>query len=226
MLDISEYFSLGGTIVGIILGITPIVSFYSIIKGEADVRIFPEAMIVFNIFTQLLWGVYWKRQSIFIPFLSSSIGLTEATSFCIIYLYYYLNRSIFKWFAGVIAQFAITYGVYYILMYYIPNYERVGNIATCCGIINTIAPAQNIIRVCKEKNYKLIPIASTVAGFTCTLLWFIFGVLIHDYNTYIVNGICTLIQLTTSSIWVYFYCTRKKDGEENDDKVQELKENS
>ena len=45
----SKYASLLGTIMGISLGVTPIVPFLDIIRGKQNVRIFPESMIFFNI---------------------------------------------------------------------------------------------------------------------------------------------------------------------------------
>lgn len=221
MTEVSFYVSLAGTCIGIILGMTPIYPFYKIITGNEKVTIFPESMIFFNILCPMLWATYWLRQANFVPFFSSGVGMIQGEIFCLIYLYFYLKKSFPKWILGVIGQFALTYALYYICMNVIPSWERIGNIATVIGIINTIAPAQNIVKVCKERSYKLIPIASTIAQTACTGCWLLFGILIWDYNTIIVNGICTAISLTNTFIWFYFFCTRK---EEKDEKAIELKD--
>ena len=97
----------------------------------------------------------------------------------------------------------------------------VGFIANCVNILNFISPAQRIVRVCREKNYSLIPIVTTVLGCVTSFGWLVFGILINDYNVMIPNIISVLIALFNTLIWCYFYCTTKKKKES---KVKEKEE--
>ena len=47
-MDLPTIVSWIGTVIGIILNISPIVMFYSIIKGKNKIEIVPESMLIFN----------------------------------------------------------------------------------------------------------------------------------------------------------------------------------
>lgn len=216
---LSYYVSLAGTVVGILLGATPIFPFLKIVQGKENCMIFPESMIFFNIFCPMLWVTYWLRQDYFVPYFSAAVGLIQGTFFCTVYLYFYFRKSVCKWFFGICIQYGLTYGIYYSLMFIVPHHDYIGKVAAFIGIVNSIAPAQNVIKVCRERSYKLIPIASTLAGFLCSFLWFLFGVLIYDINNIVVNAVCSIISFTTCFIYFYFYCTANEKDEEKKEEL-------
>ena len=205
---------------GIGLGITPIVPFIEIIKGKENVKIFPESMIFFNILCPHLWACYWIRQAIFIPFFSAIFGFVLALLFSTIYLYFYLGQNTSKWLLSLAGKFAVVFLFHYFLLYIIPTYHIIGTAAMLVGIFTSIAPAQNVVRVIRERNYKLIPIFSTVFGALCNFCWLVFGCILKDIYNIIPNGICLAINLSNTFIWVYFYCTRNK----KDEKEEQLKD--
>lgn len=223
MVQLQDIVSTAATVVGILLGFTPIVPFVKIIQGKEKYEIFPESMIILGIVAPMLWGIYWIRLGQYIPFISCGVGIVQGTIFAVVYIYFYFNKNKGKWFLGFLLQILFTGGLYFLLMDVIPTADMVGKCAIIFGVITNIAPAQNIVRVCREKSYKLIPIASTACGLLCTSLWLIFGILIKDYNSSFVNVINAIIQTTNCSIWAYFYCTRKEDEEKEGDNTEELK---
>ena len=91
------------------------------------------------------------------------------------------------------------------------------------GIVTSIAPAQNVIKVFKLGQYKLIPIWTCIFGGLCSACWLVFGILIKDIYNIIPNGISLTIQICNTSIWAYFYCTRKeeKEDKEEEEKLQD-----
>ena len=220
---IATYASLIGTCMGIGLGLTPIAPFISILKGKESVKIFPETLIFINIFCPHLWCTYWIRQAVFIPFFSAIVGLTLGLVFSSIYLYFYLGKNTTKWLLALCAQFSIFLSFHYFLLYILPRYEYIGFAAMVAGIVTSIAPAQNVIKVFKQGQYKLIPIWTCVFGGLCAACWFVFGILIKDIYNIIPNGISLTIQICNTSIWTYFYCTRKeeKENKEEEEKLQD-----
>ena len=90
------------------------------------------------------------------------------------------------------------------------------------GIFTSIAPAQNVLKVIRERNYKLIPICSCVFGGLCNFSWLAFGLMLKDIYNIIPNAICFTINLSNTLIWCYFYSTSKK--EEKEDKEEQLKD--
>lgn len=212
----SKYASLVGTAMGIGLGITPIVPFLEIIKGKESVRIFPESMIFFNILCPHLWACYWIRQNIFIPFFSAIFGLVLALIFSTIYLYFYLGKSTGKWLLALVGKFAVVTAFHYFLLDILPSYHYIGTAAMLVGIFTSIAPAQNVLHVIRERNYKLIPICSTVFGGLCNFSWLSFGIMLKDIYNIIPNAICFTINLSNTLIWCYFYYTRDKKEEKEE----------
>ena len=220
----SKYASLLGTIMGIGLGITPIFPFIDIIRGKENVKIFPESMIFFNILCPHLWMTYWIRQANFIPFFSAIFGFILALMFSTIYIYFYINKDTTKWILALVCKFAIVCGFHYFLLNILPSYHYIGFAAMIVGIFTSIAPAQNVLTVIKKRNYKLIPICSTVFGALCNFFWLAFGIMLKDIYNIIPNAICFTINVSNTCIWIYFYLTRDKKAEEKEDKEEELKD--
>ncbi len=220
----SKYASLLGTVMGIGLGITPIFPFMDIIRGKENVKIFPESMIFFNILCPHLWMTYWIRQAIFIPFFSAIFGFILALMFSTIYIYFYINKDTSKWILALVGKFAIVGGFHYFLLYILPSYHYIGFAAMIVGIFTSIAPAQNVLTVIRKRNYKLIPICSTVFGALCNFFWLAFGIMLKDIYNIIPNAICFTINVSNTCIWIYFYITRDKKAEEKEDKEEELKD--
>ena len=77
------------------------------------------------------------------------------------------------------------------------------------NIFMFIAPGQNLIRVIKEKNYKLIPIATTIIGSICSGGWLLFGIIVDDINCIIPNGLGLISSVITTIIWIYFFYRKK-----------------
>ena len=218
-MDLPTIVSWIGTIIGIILNISPSVLFYNIHLGKEKYTIIPESMLIFNILCPSLWACYWYLQEDkFVPFFSAVAGLGISEIFSLLYLYYLSGKCLKKYLLFALLEINLVIEFNYVLIRIIGDYPTVGNIAVVVNILTYIAPGQNIIKVCKEKNYKLIPIASTLSGASCALSWLIFGLLIKDIHTIIPNTLGLIFAGINSLIWAYFYCKRDKDAEEEDKK--------
>ena len=218
-MDLPTIVSWIGTIIGIILNLSPCVLFYNIHLGKEKYTIIPESMLIFNILCPSLWACYWYLQEDkFVPFFSAVAGLGISEIFSLLYLYYLSGKCLKKYLLFALLEINLVIEFNYVLIRIIGDYPTVGNIAVVVNILTYIAPGQNIIKVCKEKNYKLIPIASTLSGASCALSWLIFGLLIKDIHTIIPNTLGLIFAGINSLTWAYFYCKRDKDSEEEDKK--------
>ena len=87
-----------------------------------------------------------------------------------------------------------------------------------------ISPGQKILRVIKEKNYKLIPIYSTVINVLVSSTWLGFGICINLISQIIPNALGVFFSILNTSLWIYFYINRDKEKEkekkENEDEVE------
>ena len=219
-MDLPTIISWIGTVIGIILNISPIVMFYSIIKGKNKIEIVPESMLIFNILCSSLWACYWYLQvDKFVPFFSSAFGLALSEIFSLIYLFFLAEKDWKKYFLYAFLEINLVLEFNYALLFIIKDYIIVGNIAMVVNIITYITPGQKIYQVIKTRNYNLIPISSTLSGSLCTLAWLIFGLLIWDIRTIIPNGLGLIFATINSGVWAYFYFTRNKDEDEKEEKM-------
>ena len=220
-MNLDEIVSWTATILGFGLKASPIVLFYQIAVGNKKIEIVPEMLIICNVLSAELWFSYWIRiKTKMAPIVSSSVSFVLGVIFSIIYLFYFSQKKCSKLFIYVIMECVAIALLYYTLS--LTEIKIVGFIANCVNILNFISPAQRIVRVCREKNYSLIPIATTVLGCISSFLWLVFGILINDYNVMIPNTISVLIALFNTLIWFYFYCTRKEKKEKPKENEEEM----
>jgi len=219
-MDLPTLVSWIGTIIGFILNISPILMFWNIIEGKESISIVPESMLVFNILCPSLWACYWWLQvDKFVPFFSAIVGVGLSEIFALIFLFYLAEKNVKKYLIYAFLEINLVLEFNYILLRVIGNYSIVGKIAVVVNIITYIAPGQKILEVIRQKNYKLIPISSTLSGASCALSWLIFGILIKDINTIIPNTLGLIFATLNSSIWAYFYCTRDKSEDEDKEEM-------
>lgn len=213
-----------GTAIGIGLNISPIILFWKVLRKIEKKDIIPESMLIFNILCSLLWATYWLRKVVFVACFSSSVGTILSIIFSIVYLYVTFEDSIFKFLVAAFIDLDICAQLYYILVYIVPDVEYIGTVAMVVNIINYAAPGQNILKVIKEGDYKLIPIVTTLFGAACSLSWLSFGILKRDINCIVPNSLGMVFSVVNISIWTIFYLKRKPETEDKDAKVEELKE--
>ena len=218
-MDLESLVSWTATIIGFALKASPIVLFYRLAVGKEKIDIVPELLIICNVLCAELWFSYWtKKGDKLAPLVSSSVSLVLGLIFSIIYLYYFSEKKCSKFILYILLE-----GIFVCLLFYglrLIDVNIVGTIANVVNVITFVSPGQRIVRVCKEKNYKLIPIVTTLLGCVTSFGWLIFGILIHDINCIIPNTLNVIMALINSSSWFYYYCTRK----ENEDKKEDEEE--
>ena len=207
-MNLEDIVSWAATILGFGLKASPIVLFYQIAVGNKKIEIVPEMLIICNIISAEMWFSYWIRIGTkMAPIVSSSVSFVLGYIFSLIYLYYFSEKKCSKYFIYIILEILFIGLLYYVVS--LTEIKITGFIANVMNILNFISPAQRIVRVCREKNYSLIPIVTTILGCITSFGWLIFGILLHDLNVIIPNSVSVLIALTNSLIWCYFYCISK-----------------
>jgi hypothetical protein len=92
---------------------------------------------------------------------------------------------------------------------YVINIQIYGIILIVINVLMFIGPSQNIIRVIKEKNHRLIPIATTLVMIVCSGGWLLFGKIVNDLTCIIPNMIGLFFSVFNSLIWLSFYLKEK-----------------
>ena len=203
-----SYLQIFNTITTVILNISPIFVIIPVIKGKDKYSNIPYLMLFFNLLNASCWGCYWYRMSFMIPVMSNSICGIISLSFCIIYLYFFSRKNIPK-FCLYCPFLFLTLVILIFISLYVLKMKIFGIILIFFNILMFIAPGQNIIRVIKEKNHKLIPIGTTIVGIICSGGWLLFGIIVNDINCIIPNLIGLVSSIFNTLIWIFFYARTK-----------------
>ena len=209
MVDIADIFSSLGTFTSFLLSFTPTFPFLKVLKKQEKIDILPEGLLLSLILTRIVWGSVWIITSRKIAMFNCISGIIICDIFVILYFYLYFNRTYFKtFFAGIILiiieivliSISVSWGNYNVLSY----------IAMIFNTLMFVSPFQKILRVIKEKNYKLIPICTTIVNILCSISWLGHGVCISMVSQIIPNAIGLILSVVNAYTWIYYYANRNK----------------
>ena len=208
--NLLPFLKIFNAIIIIALNISPVVGMIKIMKGKEKYTYVPFLMILFNTLNHLCWACYWFKVSIMIFLLSCYISTILESGLLIIYIYFLNNKSYKRFFITavlvILIELIIVIGVLFFIIEKLNFYRR------CLMVINIlmyISPGQNLIKVFKEKKYKLIPIVSTVVGILCSGGWLLFGKIIKNNYILISSEIGLIFSTLYSSIWLIYYIKAK-----------------
>ena len=215
MVELADFFSTVGTIISFALSFSPTVPFMKVFKGEEKIDILPEALLLFLILTRLVWGSVWILTGRKIALLNSVLGVTVCDVFVSLYFYLYFNRSCLKAFFSTIFLLIIEAGILFGGVLW-GNHLVLSYTAMVFNVIMFISPGQKIVRVIKEKNYKLIPIVSTIFNILCSSAWLGYGICINLITQIIPNSLGLFFSIANTLVWIYFYLKRDKEKEKEE----------
>ena len=221
LLPYKNYLSIFNTLITVFLNLSPAVPFINVIKGKEKYTNIPPMMLLFTLLNNVIWGCYWHRKGEFSGFLCSFICGTIATIYLVLYLYFYSEKSAGKFMLYVLIHCACETGIILFFLSNLLSLPVVGILLIAINTMQYVAPAQNLIRVIKEKNHKLIPIVTTVLGIACSGGWLLFALIIADINCFIPNGLGCVSSIITTIVWFWVYTKYgKKEGEEEEELVE------
>ncbi len=197
-----------GSIIGFFLSLSPFILYYKVYKNQLSVKSIPISMIIFNLLGGVVWLCYWVKKQTLIPLLSTGINFIIHNISTMFYIYFSVEGKIKKFISTYLLVILISYILYYIDYNFVKDEKKNGTIAMIFCVITYIAPGQNLLKVIKVGDYKLIPISTTILGILCSGSWMLFGILTKDINN-IVPGIIGIIFSTINSfVYIYFYRNR------------------
>ena len=216
-MDAATIFPILGTIFSVCLSFSPTVPFIQVFKRKEKIEILPEGMLLCQLLNRLLWGSVWVLTKRIIPFINASVGIFITSVFITLYFYLYFDRIYYKAFIGFIALIVFEFSIAMIAISF-GNVPTVSLLAMIFNVAMYIAPGQKILRVIKEKNYKLIPIRSTIVSILCSGSWLIYGILINLLAQIIPNALGLFFSIANTLAWIYFYINRpnKKNNSEEE----------
>ena len=198
-----------GTIFSVFLSFSPTVPFIQVFQRKEKIEILPEGMLLCQLLTRLLWGSVWVLTKRLIPFINSAVGILITTVFITLYLFLYFHRRYLKTLSKFIILLLFEFLIFFGAVLY-GNVSVVSLLAMIFNVVMYIAPGQKIVRVIKEKNYKLIPIRSTIVSILCSGSWLIYGIVINLIAQIIPNALGLFFSIANTLAWIYFYINREE----------------
>ena len=206
-MDAATIFPILGTIFSVFLSFSPTVPFIQVFKRQEKIEILPEGMLLCQLLNRLLWGSVWVLTKRVIPFINAAVGIFITSVFIVLYFYLYFDRIYYKTFMGFIALIIFELSISMVAIFY-GSVPTVSLLAMIFNVAMYIAPGQKILRVIKEKNYKLIPIRSTIVSILCSGSWLIYGIVINLVAQIIPNALGLFFSIANTLAWIYFYINR------------------
>ena len=216
-MDAATIFPILGTIFSVFLSFSPTVPFIQVFKRQEKIEILPEGMLLCQLLNRLLWGSVWVLTKRVIPLINAVVGIFITSVFIVLYFYLYFDRIYYKTFMGFIALIIFELSISMLAIFY-GSVPTVSLLAMIFNVAMYIAPGQKILRVIKEKNYKLIPIRSTIVSILCSGSWLIYGIVINLVAQIIPNALGLFFSIANTVAWIYFYINRpnKKNNSEEE----------
>jgi uncharacterized protein with PQ loop repeat len=215
MVDAATIFPILGTIFSVFLSFSPTVPFIQVFQRKEKIDILPEGMLLCQLLNRLLWCSVWIITKRIIPFINAAVGILITTTFLALYLFLFFHRRILK----TLSKFLILLIFEFLILIGAVLYGDVSVVSLLAMIFNVamyIAPGQKILRVIKEKNYKLIPIRSTIVSILCSGSWLIYGIVINLVTQIIPNALGLFFSIANTMAWIYFYINRDEKYQEEE----------
>lgn len=221
IIDWSIIVSWIGTIIGLIINITPFFQFINIIRGKEKIYIINQTILVFNIICSELFTCYWLRQNVFVPCLAGALSFGLSEILIIIFLYYISKKRIGRFLLYLLIELVIIYFFYHFLLYVVPTYQVVGTISVFFYILTFFHPVLSLIQIIYKGNYKAISLGGSFGFLIFSLAWLVFGILVKDNNVIISHSIGLSFSVTNIILWIFFYCDREKEDNNKNEKVKD-----
>ena len=109
------------------------------------------------------------------------------------------------------------------IVFFIIDYNITGYMVIIFNVLMYAAPGEKIYRVITTKDYKLIPIFSTMGGFACSLCWLMYCIYQKDWKLYVPNALGLAFAILQIVIYLIYYLKSKEKNPdfpgENDEVV-------
>ena len=210
-----------GTAIALVFYIVPIVPYLKLIKGELTLKESPGLLLICSFLNCILWSDYGLLTNKFSVYFANGLGGAITLIFITIFLIHLADRKILFSLIYIFFLIACVTEIYF-FCYYILDPEITAIIANVFNVLMYAAPGEKIYIICKNGNYKLIPIWSTLGGLACSTSWMFYGIYKKDKYLIIPNALgcaSAIVQLI-----VYIIYRNKYYNKENKNKDAEIHE--
>ena len=207
---IQDIFGWTGTALATYFYLAPGVPFYKLIKEQIKISDIPGILLICSFMNCILWADYGLLDDALQVYFANGLGGAITLIWITTYLIYLGKKKVGIALLLIILLMIVIGGISY-LFYFIIKKDITGKIAMVFNVLMYAAPGEKIIKVCRTKQYNLIPIFSTIGGFFCSLCWLMFGIYKVDFNMIIPNGLGLFFAILQVIVYFIYYCKKKSE---------------
>ena len=156
----------------------------------------------------ILWADYDLLDNAIQVYFTNRFGGAITLIWITTYLIYLGKQNVYFALILIILLMIAVGGISFVF-YFIISKKITGLTAMVFNVLMYAAPGEKILKVCKTKQYNLIPIFSTIGGFFCSLCWLMFGIIKGDINMIIPNALGLFFAIFQVIVYTVFYCKKK-----------------
>ena len=198
---LEQIFGWAGTFLTMTFFIAPIHSFSNVFKGKLNYKDTPSFLITVSYFNCFVWFIYGGLINSLQVKISNIIGCGSSLLFIIIYLLYEIRSYPIDAILNGLLIVAATLVGYRAFTVLFDDVNVIGKVCSCASIIVFISPLQLIYRVLKDRDYRLIPIASAITSILSGSCWLMYGLLKKDFYISGANSVGVIIGIVQVVIW-------------------------
>ena len=218
---VGKIFGWAGTIIATYFYLSPVVPFMQVLTNKLNYKDSPGVLLIMSFMNCILWADYGLVKNDFMVYFANGIGGTITLVWITIYLIFLGKKNLLL---AVGYNFGLIVVVVLIMIiFFIIDYNITGYIAMIFNVLMYAAPGEKIYRVITTKDYKLIPIFSTMGGFACSLCWLMYGIYQQDWKLYVPNALGLAFAILQIVIYLIYYLKSKEKNPdfpgENDEVV-------
>jgi solute carrier family 50 protein (sugar transporter) len=218
---VGKIFGWAGTIIATYFYLAPVVPFMQVLTNKLNYKDSPGVLLIMSFMNCILWADYGLVKNDFMVYFANGIGGTITLVWITIYLIFLGKKNLLL---AVGYNFGLIVVVVLIMIiFFIIDYNITGYIAMIFNVLMYAAPGEKIYRVITSKDYKLIPIFSTMGGFACSLCWLMYGIYQQDWKLYVPNALGLAFAILQIVIYLIYYLKSKEKNPdfpgENDEVV-------
>ena len=218
---VGTIFGWAGTIIATYFYLAPVVPFMQVLTNKLNYKDSPGVLLIMSFMNCILWADYGLVKNDFMVYFANGIGGTITLVWITIYLIFLGKKNLLL---SVGYNFGLIVVVVLIMIiFFIIDYNITGYCAMIFNVLMYAAPGEKIYRVITTKDYKLIPIFSTMGGFACSLCWLMYGIYQKDWKLYVPNALGLAFAILQIVIYLIYYLKSKEKNQdfpgENDEVV-------
>lgn len=215
-------FGLLGNVVSFMVFLSPLPTFIKVYKKKSTEG-FQSVPYIVGLFSAMLWIYYaLLKGNAMLLITINVVGCFIQTFYICFFLFYAPKKAKIESLKLIVLMIVVGFGLIVgLTQFFAHGASRVAIVGWICLVFALcvfIAPLGVVRQVIKTKSVAYMPILLSVALTLNAITWFLYGLLLHDYNIAIPN----VLGITFGVLQIILYFVYKNKKPVNDEKVSEL----